>query len=65
MKLAESLPNASKYRLIFKLITQTQKHKTNPPFLIHVVISRLNIHNYGKNIKEEEIRKSIINKRPF
>jgi len=22
----------------FKLITQTQKHKTNPPFLIHVVI---------------------------
>jgi leucyl-tRNA synthetase len=37
-KVAESLPNASKYRLIFKLITQTQKQKTNPPFLIHVVI---------------------------
>lgn len=36
-EVAESLPNASKYRLIFKLITQTQKHKTNPPFLIHVV----------------------------
>jgi len=38
-EVAESLPNASKYRLIFKLITQTQKHKTNPPFFIHVVIS--------------------------
>ena len=54
----------SKYKLIFKLITQTQKQKTNPPFLIHVVISRLNIHNYGKNIKRR-VRKSIINKRPF
>jgi len=39
-EVAESLPNISKYKLIFKLITQTQKYKTNPPFLIHVVISR-------------------------
>ncbi len=29
-EVAESLPNASKYILILKLITQTQKHKTNP-----------------------------------
>ena len=38
-EVAESLPNTSKYRLILKLITKTQKHKNNPPFIIHVVTS--------------------------
>lgn len=27
-----------KYKLILKLISQTQKHKTNPPFFIHAVM---------------------------
>lgn len=40
-EVAESLPNTYKYILIIKLITKTQKHKTNPPFLIHVVSSCL------------------------